>query len=206
MHRRRVAGRCRATGHHPAGLPPTATGHRRASGCLACRPSPNRTPPRACSPVRPAGRRTARHRGRRTARNWRHPTAIGPQAGRHACCATRSQHRPAVAAASTVRASLGYSRVLAGRQNGCRAISRQHDTLPGVANHPGIYCVMSTTAAMRRDRMVGKSTAGQRSYVDPGSYSPALARLLRRGVGSPVPRTYEDARWFQAQLWQTSTT
>src|SRR5579875_2492295 len=35
---------------------------------------------------------------------------------------------------------------------------------------------------------------------------PARVRRPRRAGSWPVPSTYEDARWFQPQLWQTSTT
>ena len=75
-----------------------------------------------------------------------------------------------------------------------RAAIRQENTLPGDTYYPGTYCV---TLALRKQRHLHAGNA---------AYLLTLARRPRRVVGSPVPSTYEVARWFQAQLWQTSTT
>jgi hypothetical protein len=64
-----------------------------------------------------------------------------------------------------------------------RAGHRQPLTLPGGTDHYGAY---------RHPR--SRRAAGRLKISLTGHHSLALARRLRRGVGSPVPSTYDDAR------------
>jgi len=81
------------------------------------------------------------------------------------------------------------SSLIGGQKVAIRAVVRQEDTLPGGTYYPGMYCVTRTTSQPHTaDPAVALTCRVTRTY------SLALARRLRRGVGSPVPSTYEDAR------------
>src|SRR5215469_2447578 len=147
------------------------------------------------------GHWSGRHRARRARScHRRHPTGI-PHGG-----GLRCQHpsRRRLGPASTARTSLGYSRVLAGR--GQEAVASERWS----ARELRYLAVPTTRPGLRHS--YDPSQPHTADWADALTcpctrfYSLALARRLRRGVGSPVPSTYEDARWFHAQLWQTSTT
>src|SRR5262249_7823021 len=117
------------------------------------------------------------------ARSRRHPMPIGHVAAGLSRCALLSHNRRRPDPPSTARTSLGYSRVLAGRGESGRkrAAVRQGKTrYLAVPTIPALFASYSPPTVR---------AAKARGFLDPTAYSPALARRLRRGVGSPVPRT-----------------
>jgi len=161
--------------------------------CLGCRPGRCYCRPGRCCNRRgrcgcPRGRHGRRARNRRR----RHPTRIPRAAGFGRQHPTPRHSGNCPDPASTARASLSYSRVLAGRgarSGRFRGAVRQKATLPGGTYYPGTYCVTRT-----HSRPHTADSADALTCLITRFYSLALARRLRRGVGSPVPSTYEDAR------------
>ena len=108
--------------------------------------------------------------------------------GRHARPGPGGSRGRRLAAASTARRSLGYSRVLAGRgKQSRRAMVPAGDTVPGGwASSRRVEPTPIRIACVARKS--GRLAWRQRAY------SPARALRLRRAGCSPVPSTYDDAR------------